>query len=242
MPPSTPSGSANRTRWLVAVVAVAIVALVVWVVTRPGDDSPGDPAANASASPDDGSTGQPVESSVLIDLSESGRSVSFHAVYEATSAETVDAIGFSRVELWRSEGWTRQDTTAESQDGTMRTQAVRNPDGVVTLCVLSTGGVWGCTEQQTDTDNDLFLAAAALMAPSGPVARETTIGENAATCFSDPSELGAEVCYREDGVPLRLATEPGVGLEITSIDTDVDDSVFTTPEPGSTEVPADGNE
>lgn len=246
MTSSTTSGSSiQRLRWLIGAAVLVIAVFVVWQLTGGSGDEPGDAGPNPSSTASPGSTGEPVgpvESSAVLVRAEAGRLVTFHAAYELTGVAEDDAasgLGVSAVELWRSDGWTRQDTRTDVPSGTTRTQGVRNPDGLTTICAMSVERVWGCTEQQTDEGNDLFLTAAAQLATVDVEATDVTIAGHEGTCFTAVEDESVQLCYRSDGVPLRLASSSGEVLEVVSIDDDVDDSIFTTPEDGSTE-PAEG--
>lgn len=245
MTPSTTSGTSTlgRLRWPIAAAAALVAALLIWQLAGGSDDGdPGqDPASTESPGTD--ATGEPigpVESSAAVTLGEMGRSVTFHAVYEVTGSPAEDAtgtLGFSAVGLWRGGGWTRQDVVTQGPDGTTRVQAVRSPDGVAEICTLSADRMWRCIEQRADVDNDLFLTAAGQLATVEVEASDVTIAGHDGTCFTVADNESVQLCYRSDGVPLRLASETGEILEVTSITNEVDDEAFTTPEDGSTEPP-----
>jgi hypothetical protein len=152
-----------------------------------------------------------------------GRNLTFHAVYAAG--------GGLEVEVWRREGKARQDTRIEGEGGSSQTVGI--VAGGETIVCAESSGAWQCsTRDSIDRDIDgLFGSVLDLSAGASVAVTDETVADRPSRCFAVAESA---ICLTPEGIPTRL-TIGDRALELTSLDDQVDDEVFTPPteEPGS---------
>ena len=217
----------RRTLLVGALVAlVGGIVAVALVVVLGGDDGDGRGAR----------TGELLEPPVRVQperdealaLIRRGLEGTYHARYEATGDP--GALPGS-VEVWRKGGWTRTDMRYEAEGAVQLSASIRRPveAGGPVACRREGDGPWSC-ERVDAPHSDLLDEAATDLAGEEIEASDAQVGGRAARCFSVVGNEPMALCLDRDGVLLRLTAGPGV-LELASLDTAVDQSVFQPPAP-----------
>jgi hypothetical protein len=224
-PDTTDQG--QRPAWLLPViggVVLLLVALVAWLAFG-GDD--GDAERELSEVPD-GVGAAPVEGIELLDLLEQGSALTFHAVYGAQVSDD-EVTGELVLELYRDQGWVRQDSTVTAEGQSARTRAILDPDGLVISCIEQEGE-WICAEAEGSQGDDLFGSLAAQLEGADVETSTEVILDLDATCYTLEDETGrSELCVSNEGIPVRITAADGTTLTLTSLSRDVDGDVFTPP-------------
>lgn len=236
-------GGGRRPRWWLLVAVAAAVAVVVVVVVvalggGDGDDDATDQVGGPPSLPPPVSAAVDAEGQELLDLLETGRSLTVHARYEATGDE--EAIGTElTVDLWRRDGQVRQDTHQVTEAGTVDTAGFLLEDDVVISCQRVEDAEWTCATQSAAgqfTADALFGTVASQLQGSDVVVTDEEVNGEPARCFAVTATDGpVNLCVAADGLPLRLRGED-TELVLTERSDDVPEETFTPPaEPVSAE-------
>lgn len=224
-PESDPA--ASRPRWLLPAVGVGAVAVIVvlGIVLFGGDDAATEPTL--SDLPEGPVEVVGAEGNELLDLLEAGSALTFHASYAAQVADG-EVSGALTLDIYRSEGNVRQDSSVSANGQTAQTRAIQTPDGTVTSCIEQ-DGTWTCAQAQQQAD-DLFGSLAQQLTEGDIETSTATILEMDATCWSLTDESGtSQLCVSADGIPLRITAADGTVLEITELERDVGGDAFDPP-------------
>jgi hypothetical protein len=224
-------------KMIVAAAVVAAAAVAVWFFGIRDDDSSsvaGDDTDQtvATAPP---TTGAPLDDAgtELQDLLASSRDDTFHATYEATAPAQTEGGVAERytVDIYRSEGRTRQDTATQLEGGDYLTAGIL-VDGTSIVCAKQGPQDWVCSETEVDDEEASDGIFGQVIDDLGGVtvtATDETIDGEAARCFSyETSDGPGSMCLNADGVPLRI-TGGQTSLELTELTEEVDESVFEPP-------------
>lgn len=226
------------TKIIGAAVAVAAVALAVWFFAFRDDDDSGSTDATDATSPPATApevTEAPLDAagSELEALLASSRDATFHATYQATGpTETEGGTATSyTIELYRSEGRTRQDTITELEGGDYLTVGIL-ADEVATICTKQGTEDWSCSESaQADPTAADGLFGEVVQRLGGVQVTETaeTVAGRDARCFSYESADGpGSICLTSEGIPVRVISGE-TELLLTVLEDTVDDAVFEPP-------------
>jgi hypothetical protein len=225
-PPATGRRRVRRST-LFASVALAIagvVALIV-VLNRGGDDKV--PSTLVPPSP-----GQVLDASgaQLATLLTSARDHTFHARYTVRGDAKLLG-GTLGLEWWNTKGHSRIDTTRAQSGKTIKTASfVNGTDGA--SCQKVDSGAWSCRRIEVPglgDPNGMIATLTAELSGRPITERAGKVQGHDALCFhvSGGTEP-IDVCTNADGVLLRNASAK-VTYEADSLDSDVPDSIFTTP-------------
>ncbi len=217
--------------------ALAIVLLLVaggvafWLVNR-DDDSTKKP----SARPTLGVPKQVLDTNGerLATLLGDARGHTFHARYRVLADPKVTG-GTLSLEWWNKDGHSRVDTARKSGSEDIQSASIVNGnDGA--LCQRSGKQAWTCNKINVPAPGDpngMIASLTAQLSGRAVTQHTGTVAGHKAVCFHVSASSGAEaidVCTDSDGVLLRNASAD-VSYEITSLDSDVPDSVFKAPAP-----------
>jgi hypothetical protein len=172
------------------------------------------------------------EGSALESLLARSRDLTIHLVYEASAGVGEDGQPLDpyTLEVFRSDGRTRQDTTTDTGQGIFRTAGLL-VDGEATVCQQQPGDEWICSVGAADEGSADGVFGTLLDGLRGLDLTEgdDTIDGLAVTCFSYEDAAGpGSICLDERGVPVRVIT-PTATLELTASDDDVPASAFEPP-------------
>lgn len=230
-----------------AAAAVAVAALAVWFFAlRDDDDEPSaDTATTETTESGPTTTLAPLDEAgaELEALLASSRDATFHATYEATEppqTEAGPALSY-RVELFRSEGRTRQDTITELEAGTNATAGII-ADGMAIICLKQGDADWACSESELADEGAADGIFGTIVENLGGVAVTATdeeIDGRDARCFGyDTADGAGSMCLTAEGIPVRLVGN-GTELVLTELEDSVPGDAFEPPaEPVQAEPPS----
>lgn len=159
-------------------------------------------------------------------LTEAGRHVDHHAVYDVEDPELPEGL-VQTVEIWRKGALFRSDVVERTGAGTRR-QTYISGGRLLRKCDTDFEAVQTC-ETVSAVPNDLPTAFVRALVDSEDevelTARDDDVAGFVARCF-EAEDIG-ELCVAEDGVMLRLKLQ-GATVELTRIEDVVPDSAFDT--------------
>ena len=220
-----------------AAAAVAAAAIAVWFFAiRDDDDSSSDSTANtqppATAPP---TVTQPLDESgsELEELLARSRDATYHATYEATTPPETEA-GTARsyqLEIFRSEGRTRQDTVTVLDGGDYLTAGILD-DGLSTICTKQGTADWVCSQNEVTDDtvtDGIFGEIVRSLGGVTVTATDDVIDGRDVRCFSYESPDGpGSMCLTEEGIPVRIVGGTSE-LLLTELEDTVADDAFEPP-------------
>jgi hypothetical protein len=233
---------------------VIAVALLVTGAAACSDDDDAGGDGDASSTVPDVSTQQSApptttgpldaEGNELAELLASSRDATFHATYEATTppqTEGGQATAYT-LELFRSEGRTRQDTITELEGGDYLTAGIL-VDGASILCTKQGSAEWLCSESADAEDSAADGVFGTLVRSLGGVdvtASDDVVGGRSVRCFAyETGDGSGSMCLTPDGIPVRI-TGGDTELVLTDLEETIDDDVFVPPaEPAQAEASGD---
>lgn len=196
-----------------AAAAVAAAALALWFFAIRDDDDSSTTGTDTTEVPETAppTTGQPLDEagSELEELLASSRDATYHATYEApTPPETEGGVAQSyTVEIFRSEGRTRQDTITALDGGDYLTTGIL-VDGVSTLCTKQGTADWVCSANEVTDESVADGIFGQIVRNLGGVtvtATDDTFEGEPVRCFSYESPDGpGSMCLNADGIPVRI--------------------------------------
>jgi hypothetical protein len=132
--------------------------------------------------------------------------------------------------VWRKGERNRQDLEGTSNGQPIHTSMFTEPQRSV-ACTVTAESTWQCqTVAETPPPLDQLIAGVRQeLGGRDIVASDGEVGGTPARCFSlTEGDETAELCVREDGVPLRIESGAAT-LELQSFGESVDDSIFIPP-------------
>jgi hypothetical protein len=235
-------------KMILAAVVVAAAAVAVWFFgIRDGDDSSSQAGTDTTEAVDEAPTVTTLPltdaGTELQDLLQSSRDGTFHATYTATNppdTEGGQSTGYT-VDLFRSGGRTRQDTTTHLSGGDYLTTGIL-ADGKSIVCTKQGPQDWTCSQTDVDegTESDgIFGQVLSELGGVDVTATDDTIDGQDVRCFAYTTSQGpGSMCLNADGIPVRI-TGGDTDLELTDLSDDVPDSTFDPPaEPVQAEAPS----
>lgn len=217
----------RRRRRMVAIVTVATVAAagVVGAILLTGSDDPAEPTL--SDLPEGSVAAVEPEGGALLDLLAAGATLTFHATYRAEASDG-EVAGELQLDLFRHDGWVRQDSTVTAGEEAARTRAILAPDGMVTSC-LEQGGQWTCA-RSSQPAQDVFGSLAEQLAAGDVTTSSATVADLEATCHALTDASGrSELCVTEDGIPVRITASDGTTMELVALEREVAPEAFEPP-------------
>lgn len=229
-----PEAPRSRKRSLIALVVVVLVVaggVAIWLANRDDDND-----KKPSAKPTLGAPGQVLDTDgeQLATLLGDARGHTFHARYKVLADPKVTG-GKLSLEWWNKDGQSRIDTTRTNDGQVVKTASIVNGDNGALCQQLGTQG-WSChkiTVPGPGDPNGMIASLTGQLSGRSITQHKGTVAGHEALCFHVSASSGAEaidVCTNSDGVLLRNASAD-VSYEITSLDSDVPDSVFKAPAP-----------
>lgn len=166
----------------------------------------------------------------LIALLEKDRSATFHARYQASSAQQPNAT--IEIETWRRPPRVRQDSVITTQTGRVHTIALVLGDGQAVRCAQLGQSGWSCQTRAAEPTDDLLFGGVREQLGKGPVTvKDDVIDGRPVRCFTltvVAENKSSELCATEAGVPVRVSAE-GANMRLIGFDADFDNAVFTPP-------------
>lgn len=206
----------DRRRWLILAVAAAAAFTIAFYVASEDEDD-GDDAGSELTLDDLDALG--AEARQLVTRVEQGALVAHHAVYEQT--------GGHRFEVWTDGERVREETTPA--DGERR--LVLRTEGEAVSCIED-AGEWSCDEPTEATQGlqDRLDQLVADLIGAEVAVSDATIADLEVECFDiTGGEDELQICVTQAGIVARLAAG-GDEIELVSLDDDVDDDDFESPE------------
>lgn len=206
----------DRRRWLLLAVAAAAAFTVAFYVASE-DEEDGDDTGSELTLDDLEALG--VEARQLVTRVEQGALVAHHAVYEQS--------GGHRFEVWTDGERVREETTPA--DGERRL-LLRTGDA--SLSCIEDAGEWSCDEPTESTQGlqDRLDQLIADLIGAEVAVSDATIADVEVECFDiTGGEDELQICVTEAGIVARLAAG-GDEIELVSLDDDVNDDDFESPE------------
>lgn len=229
VPSETPSDDDPGRGRVIAIGAVgaAVVVAVVAFLVFGGDDDDASDSATPTSTPVPADLGPTLdaEGTELDDLLAAAQELEYHATYR-----TVGGDQDVTLDLWRKGGVVRQDSRIETDAGTADTSSFLLDDGRSVTCTRRDDDPWTCSEALSETSPDgIFGSVLDQLGGQDVEVVEETIDGRDARCFRFGATDGAgEMCVTEEGIPAR-ALVGETGLELESLERDVDDDVFEPP-------------
>jgi hypothetical protein len=236
MPPS-PSNDVRvaprRPPWLgvlVLVVALAVAAVVVWIVWP---SSSSNLPAHAPLPLLHTNAVTNLSGQELLATLQKGESSTYHLTY-AVQGDAKQIGGALTLSVWQSPPNTREDSVLVSLGKTTSTESISTPSGSH-LCTQPPGGLWSCAvvpRAQVTAGGAAGIVAAIKSTVSGhgvQIAKRTISGY-AVTCFTiqvNPSEQ-PQLCATSQGIPV-LVSDHDVSYRLVTFTQHVDDDAFALP-------------
>lgn len=211
-----------------AIAAVVLAGAGVAVAALSGDDDEPSGPTVTSELPDPLDSSNDPDTAELAALLAQGRAAAYHATY-GTSGGAEAAVEGTTLEVWRSGGRLRQDTSATIAGQEVRTSSFLQ-DGEVVVCSTGADG-WTCSRSvPTGTEEDgLFGSVRQQLAGSSVTARDAEVSGEPARCFAFSGPEGdGELCVTLDGVPASI-TMGDVRIVLTDLDDVVPGDAFDVP-------------
>lgn len=228
-----PGGGRGIPIWAVILVVLLIPAAVAAAILLTRDDDNSDAKRSSDTTLPILQTGAITGpgGQELRNLLAKGRAATFHATYKATTSDPAVEGTEQTFEVWRKAGRLRTDTFIVAGDREARTASFLDKSSVI-LCTSLDKGDWNCSTSSSQGVNPDGLIGAMVeqLAGTSVSVRDDTVQGRKVKCFvtSGGDDENAELCATAEGVPVVVRTE-STRLELTKLETAVDDSVFTPP-------------
>jgi hypothetical protein len=219
----------GRKRLVLLVLAVVAVSAGLFGAGYLLARSAGDAAPAAAPPPSTSAAPNGAGGAELRGLLGKGRGETYHARYQATSADPGAAGQDLVLELWQRGTDRRQDLQITANGTKAHSAGFLLPSGAVS-CTSSADTPWTCkkvTANQT-TDPMLDQLAEQFSGKAG-AGRDDTIAALKVRCFPIPTgTTTGEICLTDHGIPARVLAGPS-RFELTTLNTDIADTTFQPP-------------
>jgi hypothetical protein len=236
IPPSSSGGARvapRRRPWRVVVVvslAIAVVAVVVWIVW-PSTSS--NLPAHAPLPPLHTDAVTTLGGQELLATLQKGETSTYHLSY-TVQGDAAQIGGALTLSVWQSPPRVREDSVLVSQGKTTSTESISTPLGSH-LCTQPPGGSWTCTivpSAQAAAGGAAGIVGAIKSTVSGHAVliAKRTINGYAVTCYTiqvNPSQQ-SELCATSGGIPV-LVSDHDVSYRLVTFSQHVNDHVFALP-------------
>jgi hypothetical protein len=226
-PHDTPDKGPSGRRWIAAVAALVVVALIaglVWFVRARHHAHATSLPRQVTLAPANAALAAPGTQSLLA-LLQHGAGETVHATYRAAGDARV--IGDSlTIEVWQAAPQFREDTVQVRSGHRSHIEQVNNQ-----VCTQVDSAPWSCRTVAADATRTGLAGLASLVtttltAPMATAASTTRAGQSA-SCYAETAAT-VKLCVNKAGIPVVLA-DRDVSYELTALSSAVPSGTFNPP-------------